>query len=42
MASYKMVVCVFEEAEADYMTYNLPFRFLLWKIWRDCPVGTQG
>ena len=32
MNSYKICVRVFEDAEADYMTFNLPFRFLFWKF----------
>ena len=29
---YKIFVSVFKGAEADYMTHNLPFRFLFWKF----------
>ena len=31
----------FEEAEADYMTHNLRFRFLFWKFENKCIASTN-
>ena len=31
VTSYMVCCSVFEEAEYDYMSHNLPFNFLFWK-----------